>query len=148
MNPEKIGKLIFTSRTKKGMTQSQLAEKINVSDKTVSKWECGNGCPDITLISDIAKVLELDISSLLCGELKQNIISGGNMKNIKFYICKSCKNTVTSTNPVQLDHEMTEENYIAGIFAEQELAFVTNQVEAADFYAVDCNGNGFKLYFE
>ncbi|MCI5522970.1 MAG: hypothetical protein MR449_02415 [Spirochaetia bacterium] len=70
------------------------------------------------------------------------------MKNIKFYICKSCKNTVTSTNPVQLDHEMTEENYIAGIFAEQELAFVTNQVEAADFYAVDCNGNGFKLYFE
>ena len=65
MNAEKIGKLICDGRRKKGMTQSQLAEKINVSDKTVSKWECGNGCPDISLIGDISKVLEIDVLHII-----------------------------------------------------------------------------------
>ena len=102
MNAEKIGKLICDGRRKKEMTQSQLAEKINVSDKTVSKWECGNGCPDISLIGDISKVLEIDVLSLLCGEIRKNRFSGGNMKKIQFYKCSTCNNLVVSTNSVQV----------------------------------------------
>lgn len=149
MDAKKIGKLIFDGRTKKGMTQSQLAEKINVSDKTVSKWECGNGCPDITLISSISKVLEIDISSLLSGELKKNRFSG---------VLKASVQDCGGEFYVQFEHEMTKENYISAVFAvyydrglsiplfaEQEASFVVNQVSGVEFYAVDCNNNGFKF---
>ena len=47
MNQDKIGKFIAKERKAKGLTQRQLAERLNISDKTVSKWECGKGLPEV-----------------------------------------------------------------------------------------------------
>ena len=69
MDAQKTGKLINYLRSKKGLTQKQLAEQVNVSDKAVSKWERGDGCPDVGLLPALAQVLETDVDSLLKGEL-------------------------------------------------------------------------------
>lgn len=86
MNNIKIGNLIYTLRKEKQLTQLQLAERMNISDKTVSKWERGLGCPDISLLPDLSKILEVNLEELLSGKLDINSITGGNMKKTKFYI--------------------------------------------------------------
>lgn len=60
-----IGETIATLRKEKGMTQSQLAEKMNVTDKAVSKWERDLSCPDINTISKLADVLGVSVEELL-----------------------------------------------------------------------------------
>lgn len=67
MNVEEIGNLIKIQRLNIGMTQNELAEKIYVSYKTVSKWECGNGAPDISILPRLAEALNLSIEQLLSG---------------------------------------------------------------------------------
>lgn len=69
MNNIKIGNLIYTLRKEKQLTQLQLAERMNISDKTVSKWERGLGCPDISLLPDLSKILEVNLEELLSGKL-------------------------------------------------------------------------------
>ena len=54
MNQEKIGKFIASERKKKNLTQKQLAEKLSISEKTVSKWECGKGLPEISLMKPVS----------------------------------------------------------------------------------------------
>lgn len=54
MDCAKVGKLISQLRTEKGLTQRQVAEQLNISNKTVSKWECGLGCPDVTLWENLS----------------------------------------------------------------------------------------------
>lgn len=71
MNQNKIGKLILQQRKKQGLTQQQLANKLNISAKAISKWECGNGFPDITMISEISKVLNITTDELLNGKLNE-----------------------------------------------------------------------------
>ena len=95
MDPVKIGKLIYTLRREKNLTQSQLAAQLYVSDKAVSKWECGNGCPDLSLLPLLSEALGVDLEKLLSGELDINEKSGGNMKNLSFYICPTCGNVIT-----------------------------------------------------
>lgn len=68
MDLAKIGKFIAEKRKQKKLTQSQLAEKIMVSEKTISKWECGNGFPDTTLILPLCEVLDISANELLCGK--------------------------------------------------------------------------------
>ena len=97
MNPEKIGSLIFQLRKEKNLTQKQLGEKLGLSDKTISKWERGLGCPDISLLRDISKIFNVNIEKILLGELQENDINGGNMKRIKFYACPNCGNVINST---------------------------------------------------
>ena len=92
MNPEKIGSLIFQLRKEKNLTQKQLGEKLGLSDKTISKWERGLGCPDISLLRDISKIFNVNIEKILLGDLQENDINGGNMKRIKFYVCPNCGN--------------------------------------------------------
>ena len=96
MDAGKIGKLIYELRKEKHMTQRALAERLLVSDKAVSKWERGLGCPDLSLLPGLSAVLEVDLEKLLAGELGENDIIGGNMKKTKFYICPSCGNVVTA----------------------------------------------------
>lgn len=67
MDNVKIGKLIAKRRKNRGLTQSQLAEKLGVSNKTVSKWETGAGLPDISLLIDLADALNISIDDLLKG---------------------------------------------------------------------------------
>lgn len=68
MNNEKTGKLIKTLRTKKGMTQKELAEKIQVSNAAISKWENGHGFPDISLLEPLSETLDISITELINGE--------------------------------------------------------------------------------
>lgn len=68
MDSKKIGKLIAKRRKEKGMTQGELAEKLSVSNKTISKWETGAGLPDISILVDLASVLDISVDDLLRGK--------------------------------------------------------------------------------
>lgn len=90
------GKTIKELREKQKITQKELADKINVSDKTVSKWETDKGLPDIAIIEDLARVLGTSIAELLTGDLRENENVSANMKKTHFYVCPVCGNVVTS----------------------------------------------------
>ena len=96
MDNGKIGQLIYRLRKEKHLTQSQLAEKMSISDKAVSKWERGLGCPELSLLPELSKIFDVDLEKLLSGELNENEILGGNMKKLIFYICPTCGNMITS----------------------------------------------------
>ena len=96
MDNRKIGELIRALRTERKLTQLQLAQLLHVSDRTVSKWERGLGCPELTLLSDLSRVFGVDLESLLAGELKRNPTSGGNVRKMRFYVCPKCGNVITS----------------------------------------------------
>jgi len=65
---EKIGEFIAAQRKEKGMTQKQLGDALKISDKTVSKWECGKGLPDISIIMPLCELLNISVNELLSGE--------------------------------------------------------------------------------
>lgn len=93
----KVGKLIFKLRKEKDMTQKQLGDLMNVSDKTISKWERGLGCPDISLLPELSQILGVSVNGILLGEINSNDLVGGNMNKLKFYVCPQCNNLLTST---------------------------------------------------
>lgn len=68
MNQEKIGKFITTCRKEKNLTQEELAEKLNVSNKSVSRWENGKNMPDYAVLNDLCNILDININELLSGE--------------------------------------------------------------------------------
>lgn len=68
MDYEKIGEFIFQLRKEKELTQKQLAEKLNVTNKAISKWERGLGAPDISLLRELSGVLGISVNELLLGE--------------------------------------------------------------------------------
>ena len=68
MNQEKIGKFIQELRREKDLTQSELASKLNVTDRAISKWENGRGLPDLSLIKPLCEELDISINELLSGE--------------------------------------------------------------------------------
>ena len=68
MDQIKIGKWIAKERKRKNYTQKQLAEILGISDKTISKWECGNGFPEISLLLPLCKELDMSVNELLSGE--------------------------------------------------------------------------------
>ena len=98
MDQERTGELIRRLRTELGLTQKQLAQRICVSDKAVSKWECGKGCPDISLLTALAEVFRTDIQVLLSGRIDKNEMEKGNMKDLRFFVCKKCGNIITATS--------------------------------------------------
>ena len=69
MDQIRSGRLIAEERKKKGYTQRQLAEKPNISDKTISKWECGNGFPEVSLLLPLCDELGITVNDLLSGEI-------------------------------------------------------------------------------
>lgn len=91
------GTMIKRLRENKKMTQQQLAEKLNVSDKTISKWETGRGYPDISLVEQLANALGVSIIELFNGEDVVNTNRSFNMKRMKFHVCPICGNIITST---------------------------------------------------
>ena len=76
MNQEKIGKFIAELRKEKNMTQEQFAEKLGVSNKSISRWENGVTMPDYSLLNDICRLLDININELMSGEKieKENYI--------------------------------------------------------------------------
>lgn len=97
MNQQKIGALIRQLRQEKQLTQRELADQLGLSDKTISKWERGLGCPDVSLLSDLSAVLGVSLVHMLAGDLAPNAFVGGNMKKSKFYVCPVCGNVTVCT---------------------------------------------------
>ncbi|AKL96493.1 putative desulfoferrodoxin [Clostridium aceticum] len=102
MDCRKVGALILNLRKEKNMTQKEVADRLNISDKTVSKWERGMGCPDVTLLGDLSNILGVNVEKILLGSLEEKETDGGNMKQIKFYVCKNCGNIITSTSETEI----------------------------------------------
>ena len=71
MNQQAIGQFIATKRREQNLTQEQLAEKIGVSNKTVSKWETGKTMPDYSVVELLCEVLEVSVSELIAGKEKE-----------------------------------------------------------------------------
>ena len=91
------GAVIRRLRENKKMTQEELAEKVFVSSKAVSKWETGQGFPDVSLIEPLAKALDISVIELLSGEDIRNCNRSSNMTKGKFYVCPVCGNVINTT---------------------------------------------------
>lgn len=90
------GKTIKALREKRKITQRELAERISVSDKTISKWETGRGLPDVAVLEELAKALGTSLTELLTGDLRENENQAANMKKVHFFVCPICGNVITS----------------------------------------------------
>lgn len=91
------GALIRKLRENRKMTQEELADRIGVSSKAVSKWETGKGFPDIGLIENLAKALDISVIELLSGVDIRNRNRSSDMKKCRFYVCPVCGNTIQAT---------------------------------------------------
>ena len=97
MNQYVTGAVIRKLREQKNMTQAELAEVLQVSDKAISKWETGHGYPDITLLEPLAAALGISVLELLSGENIQNTNRCANMLRSRWYVCPVCGNVIHST---------------------------------------------------
>lgn len=94
MNNYITARIIKELREREHLTQSELANIIGVSDKTVSKWETGKGLPDITLIEPLSKALKVSVIEFMQGEYIINQNKSGNMLKSKFSVCPICGNII------------------------------------------------------
>ncbi|MBR5523869.1 MAG: helix-turn-helix domain-containing protein [Clostridia bacterium] len=88
------GTTIRRLRENHGLTQAQLAERIGVSSKTVSKWETAKGLPDITLLEPLAEALGVSVAELLSGNPVTNRNKSSNVLRSTFYVCPVCGNVI------------------------------------------------------
>ena len=100
MNQYLTGSVIKQLREKNCFTQAELAEKLNVSDKTIFKWETAKGYPDISLLEPIASVFGVSVMELLSGNAISNLNVSANMLCSKFYVYPVCGNVVCSTGEI------------------------------------------------
>ena len=96
MNPYVTGAAVKQLREKRNLTQAELADRIGVSAKTVSKWETAKGLPDVSLLEPLAKALNISVIELMNGEQITNRNVSGNMLRSKFYVCPVCGNIIHS----------------------------------------------------
>lgn len=96
MNTYITGNTIKQLRENRSMTQAELAEKIGVSSKTVSKWETAKGLPDISLLQPLAQALGISVIELMNGQHIINHNISANMLRCRFYVCPICGNAVHS----------------------------------------------------
>lgn len=97
MNQYVTGAMIKRLREEKKMTQQQLAALLQVSDKTVSKWETGRGHPDIAMIEPLAAALHVSVIELFSGADVLNTNKSANMLRLRLYVCPLCGNVIMST---------------------------------------------------
>ncbi|MCI7809110.1 helix-turn-helix domain-containing protein [bacterium] len=97
MNTYVTGSTIKMLREARGMTQAQLAERIGVSDKAVSKWETAKGLPDISLLQPLAAALGVSVIELMNGEPIVNRNVSCNLVRSRLYVCPICGNVLHST---------------------------------------------------
>ena len=90
------GPAIKRLREERGMTQSELGERIGVGDKAVSKWETGRGLPDISLIQPLAETLGVSVIELMNGDRIRNQNVSANMLRTKLYVCPICGNILSA----------------------------------------------------
>ena len=102
MNSSEIGSLLLRLRSERNMTQREVAQVLCVSTQAVSKWERGQGCPDVSLLPALAQLFGVSIIRLLAGDLAPEEPEVGNMKRLKFYVCPDCGNILTSAGGGEL----------------------------------------------
>ncbi len=124
MDLSKTAKLISELRKEKGVTQREIAEKLGVSPKTISKWETGHGFPDISIVSELSKVFEVDISKLIEGEMPQIKPEVGKEHYISFF------------SYVRFDRVMTIK-----LYPEQDGELIFPQMRGGKMYYY-CNTHG------
>ena len=91
------GATIKGLREARGLTQAELAGKIDVSSKTVSKWETGKGLPDISLLEPLSAALGVSVMELLSGGAVTNRTKSANLLRGRFYVCPVCGNVIRAT---------------------------------------------------
>ncbi len=94
MNQYITGTIIRQLRENCHLTQAELAEKLCVSDKTVSKWETAKGYPDISLLESLAQIFNVSVAELFSGNTVKNRNISANMMRSKFYVCPVCGNCI------------------------------------------------------
>ena len=91
------GSVIRRLRESKNMTQEGLAQKLHVSSKAISKWETGQGLPDISLLEPLAQALGISVIELFSGEDVRNQNRAANMLRERFYVCPVCGNVIQAS---------------------------------------------------
>ncbi len=134
MDQEKVGRLIRTLRNDRNMTQKDLSELLFVTDRAVSKWERGLGCPDVSLLTRLGEIFSVDVKSILQGNMEEKSISSGNIKKTKFYVCPICRNVVAATEGAgvtccsrTLESEVEKK-------AEKDCGFMVERTDGAELY--------------
>ena len=135
MNTYVTGATIKQLRESRLLTQADLAGKIGVSSKTISKWETGKGLPDISLLQPLAQALGISVIELMNGEHITNKNISANMLRCKFYVCPVCGNIIHSTGDSlisccgitlpALEAETAEEDHAVCIEQVEDEHFVT-----------------------
>ena len=135
MNKYVTGAMIKRLRESRKMTQHQLAEKLNISDKAVSKWETGRGYPDIALIEPLAEALGVSVIELFSGEDVVNTNKSHNMLQTKLHVCPICGNIIQSTGDVivsccglvlpTLEAETEDESHLLRVAQVEDECYVT-----------------------
>ena len=165
VNSYVTGAMIRKLREDKNLTQEELAKMLHVSGKAVSKWETGQGLPDISMLEPIAKALEISVIELFSGENVVNRNRSSNLLRSVCYVCPVCGNGILALGhavvsccgitlpPVSLEDE-DEEHAISVSYDDGELLAALSHPMEKDHYitcllAVSDNGCQFiKLYPE
>lgn len=135
MNSYVTGTTVKLLREQRRLTQADLAGKIGVSSKTVSKWETGKGLPDITLLQPLAQALGISVIELLNGEPIVNRNVSANLLRCKFYVCPLCGNVLYSTGSAlvsccgitlpPLEAEEGDDDHVLAIETVEDEQFIT-----------------------
>ena len=133
MNLSKNGKLLCDLRKAKGLTQKQVADKLGIVPKTVSKWETGHGFPDVSTVSALADILGVSEKTILSGDLEQNLESANNMKRTKFYVCPHCGSFLQGTGNGQVVCCGKQLEALTAVSADDEHTINISEIED-DFY--------------
>ena len=144
MNQKEIGLFILKKRKELGLTQKDLADKINVSPKTISKWERGRGLPDVGYLLPLAENLNITVNELLQGTEKDDVT----VKTVKYYTKKAIKKSVLITFIISIIifpiifltiNECTNSNYLtySNIRVNIETEKVLKQIINKDYKKLD-----------
>lgn len=137
MDLNKNGKLLCDLRRAKGMTQKEVADKLGVVPKTVSKWETGHGFPDVSTVSALADILGVSEKTILSGDLEQNLESANNMKRTKFYVCPHCGSFLQGTGNGQVVCCGKQLEVLKAVSADDEHTINISEIE--DDYSIEFN---------
>ena len=137
MNTYVTSATIKLLREKRGLTQAELAERIGVSSKTVSKWETAKGLPDITLLQPLAQALGISVIELMNGEHISNKNVSANMLRTKFYVCPVCGNIIHSTGDSVISCCGITLPALEAEEADEEHAVTIENVEDEHFITID-----------
>ena len=136
MNTYVTGSTIRQLREGRGLTQAELAERIGVSSKTISKWETAKGLPDISLLQPLAQALGISVIELMNGQQIMNKNISANMMRCKFYVCPICGNIIHSAGDALISCCGVTLPALEAEEADEEHAITMERVEDEQFLTV------------